>query len=130
MYGGYYMSYVVVDKNWGKETWVVNNNLYCLKEFLIYKNEWTSNGLFHYHKLKDETFYVLEGVMCLESVHNGVVNELNLTPGASYNLEPYVGHRFTSLTDTCKAIEVSTQHFDSDSYRVTLDEFREMQKKR
>lgn len=122
--------YVEVKKNWGQETWIVNNELYCLKKLIVHRGEWTSKGLFHYHKLKDETFYVLDGIMYIESIHNGVVNKIELLSDMSYQISPYVGHRFTSITEICTVMEVSTQHFDNDSYRVTLEEFREMQKKR
>lgn len=114
--------YKKVPKNWGSETWIVNNEKYCLKIFEVNKDEWTSNGLYHYHKLKTETFYILNGELFLETVYNGVIDKVVLKPGDSYTINPYIGHRFTAHTDICNCIEVSTQHFDSDSYRVKFED--------
>ena len=111
---------VFVKKSWGYEEWIVNDPLYCMKFLVVFEGEWTSKGLYHYHKLKDETFYVLEGSLLLETVYNKTVDKVTLTPRDSYRIKPNIGHRFTAVKDTCKFIEVSTQHFDSDSYRSEL----------
>jgi len=60
--------------------------------------------------------------MLLDVVLCGNVCELVLLPGDSYTIKPMVGHRFTSRTDTSECFEVSTQHFESDSYRCTLED--------
>lgn len=48
----------IVSKSWGFERWIVNKELYCGKELFFIKNKKCS---FHYHKLKDETFYIQSG---------------------------------------------------------------------
>lgn len=47
-----------VPKKWGYERWIVNNDLYCGKILFFVKDHRCS---FHYHKIKQETFYVQEG---------------------------------------------------------------------
>jgi mannose-6-phosphate isomerase-like protein (cupin superfamily) len=47
-----------IPKSWGYERWMVNNEMYCGKILFFAKNHKCS---FHYHKLKDETFYVQSG---------------------------------------------------------------------
>ena len=116
------MEHKIVKKSWGQEKWIVNNELYCLKELIVIKDEWTSKGLFHYHKLKTETFYIESGEMLLNVVEDNHVCTVSLLPGDSYTILPLTGHKFTSKTDICKCFEASTQHFDSDSYRCTLAE--------
>ena len=53
----------IVPKEWGSEYWIVNNDLYCGKLLTLEKNKRCS---VHYHKNKDETFYILEGKIKLE----------------------------------------------------------------
>ena len=48
----------VASKGWGFEKWIVNNDKYCGKLLYIVKGKKTS---IHYHKIKDETFYVHSG---------------------------------------------------------------------
>jgi len=97
-----------VGKVWGSEEWIVNRE-YCGKILVLKKGFRCS---VHHHKLKDETFYILEGKVLLEL--NGVGKIL--LPGDSQIVERGEKHRFTGLEDS-KIIEFSTHHEDSDSYR-------------
>ena len=47
-----------VPKSWGYELWIENNDKYCGKKLFCAKDKYCS---FHYHKLKEETFYVASG---------------------------------------------------------------------
>ena len=47
-------------KGWGYEEWVVNNDLYCGKKLVLFKNKKCS---LHFHIKKDETFYIQKGVI-------------------------------------------------------------------
>ena len=49
-----------VDKGWGWERWIVNSEKYCGKLLFFNKNKKCS---WHYHKIKDEVFYVQSGRM-------------------------------------------------------------------
>lgn len=99
-----------VDKIWGNELWLANNELYCGKILTIKKDYFSS---IHYHKNKDETFYVLEGKIKLELFGETKI----LEQGESIRLKPYTLHRFTGIKDS-KIIEISTHHEDSDSHRI------------
>ena len=97
-----------VPKVWGKETWIVNRD-YCGKKLMLNKGFRCS---MHYHKLKDETFYILSRKILLEI---GMKKHIML-PGNSMLIKPGQKHRFTGLEDS-EIIEFSTHHDDSDSYR-------------
>ena len=49
-----------VPKGWGFEKWIVNTPEYCGKLLYLVKDKRCS---WHYHKLKDETFYVGSGAI-------------------------------------------------------------------
>ena len=46
------------------------------------------------------------------------IEKMILKKGMSVRVFPGMPHRFKSLTPTAKILEVSTQHFDEDSYRI------------
>ena len=98
-----------VDKVWGKEEWVVNNDLYCFKKLHLTKGYHCS---MHHHKIKDETFIVQEGKVLLE--YNDTYKVL--LPGHTIRITPNMEHRFTGMIDSV-IYEVSTTHMDEDSYR-------------
>ena len=68
----------VVLKSWGREIIFENNDMYCGKELLVYNKIWSSNGNFHYHKIKDETFYVINGTLQLDIVEDGEIKPIIL----------------------------------------------------
>ena len=104
-----------VEKDWGYEIWFENNELYCGKEIYCRDGIWSSGGKYHYHPIKDETFWVVKGVLVLD-----VEGEVMwLDPGQAYRIRPGVRHRFRSWDNgSCTFIEVSTTHSDEDSIRV------------
>ena len=112
-----------VVKSWGTELWFENNNKYCGKQLIVQPDKWSSNGKFHYHLEKDETFFIIEGVLRLDiAKENGEYNTKLLYEGDSFRIFPGVKHRFTSALEIpCKFIEVSTTHRDDDSYRCEWD---------
>ncbi len=73
----------------------------------------------HYHLIKDETWYVDEGEFLYRWIdtENGEVNEVELKEGDSVRQYPGQPHQLLALTDGV-VFEVSTQHFDEDSYRI------------
>ena len=113
----------IVKKSWGYEKWFENNDLYCGKLLFVEHNKWSSKGKFHYHKIKDETFFVIEGSLRLEFIAgNDVISTLDLEEMQSARIFPETKHRFTSISENgCKFIEVSTTHSDEDSYRCEWD---------
>ena len=100
-----------VKKVWGYEIWMVNSEKYCGKILNLKKGYRCS---LHQHFIKDETFYILEGKVLMQIVD--VIKTMNVNE--SVHIPPRTIHRFTGLEDS-KIIEISTQHFEEDSYRLT-----------
>ena len=112
-----------VIKSWGYELWFENNENYCGKLLFIKHGKWSSGGNFHYHKIKDETFFVIEGSLLLEFVgENNKIFTFELEELQTVRVFPATKHRFTAISEKgCKFIEVSTTHSDEDSYRCYWD---------
>ena len=109
---------VVVDKLWGTERWLVNEpGLYCVKEMTLVPGYKCS---LHYHRLKDETFYINKGQMVLFVDNlNGQSGVIRLEEGDHYRIQPGVAHRFMAgRNETCWFIECSTYHDDEDVVRL------------
>jgi quercetin dioxygenase-like cupin family protein len=100
-----------VQKEWGKEIWIVNKE-YCGKKLILNKGYRCS---MHSHKKKDETFYVLSGKVFIEIDNQKYI----MLPGHSILIKPLMKHRFTGLENS-EIMEFSTHHDDSDSYREEL----------
>lgn len=66
---------------------------------------------YHFHKQKEETFQVLDGD--LEITKDGARTKLQ--PGDTFLVEPNQWHKFSTL-DGCIFEEVSTTHFNNDSF--------------
>jgi quercetin dioxygenase-like cupin family protein len=106
-----------VPKGWGWERWIVNCKEYCGKLLFFNKNKRCS---WHYHKLKDEVFYLQSGKMIVYySDADKIENAEQLVLNAGDNFHVYRGlrHQMVALEDS-ELFEFSTQHFDSDSYRI------------
>ncbi len=75
----------------------------------------------HYHKIKDETFYVQSGKIILyhSTIDRGPdkANKVVLGPGDHFHIPVGLIHQMYALEDT-ELFEFSTQHFDEDSYRL------------
>tara|TARA_Y100001951_G_C11243105_1_gene241741 strand:- start:332 stop:694 length:363 start_codon:yes stop_codon:yes gene_type:complete len=107
----------IVPKGWGYEKWIANSELYCGKLLFIRKGHRCS---WHYHKNKDETFYIQSGEVLLIY---GDVDDMEkaqmkiLGPGDKFYVYPGLRHQMQAREDT-ELFEFSTQHFDSDSNRI------------
>ena len=106
-----------VEKIWGYELWIINNELYCGK-LLVFKQG--KQFSMHYHLLKDEAWYVSEGVFNYKYIDTETATEIEMIieKGTCIHLLPGQPHQLLALTEGATIFEVSTQHFDSDSYRV------------
>jgi mannose-6-phosphate isomerase-like protein (cupin superfamily) len=107
----------IIEKPWGFENrWAINEK-YLGKILHINRGHRLS---LQYHKIKDETIYVLSGVLSLHLEHSVAT----LAEGESYRIRPGVVHRFEAPeggTDVV-LIEVSTPEIDDvvrleDDYR-------------
>jgi quercetin dioxygenase-like cupin family protein len=106
-----------VSKGWGFEKWIVNTEEYCGKLLYFVKGKKCS---WHYHKLKDETFYIQSGKILLkysDSDDISDVNEIILNKGDKFHIYRGLRHQMFALEDT-ELFEFSTQHFDEDSHRL------------
>jgi quercetin dioxygenase-like cupin family protein len=106
-----------VPKGWGFEKWIVNSEEYCGKLLYMVKGKKCS---WHYHKLKDEVFYVQSGklkVIFSEKDSKRHANDIILSPGDNFHVYRGLRHQMIALEDT-ELFEFSTQHFDSDSHRI------------
>ncbi len=110
--------YEHIEKLWGYEIILVNNDKYCSKLLVI---EPSFRCSLHKHILKTETFFVVEGVVMLEVIMPDNNHAMfTLIPGDNYHLDPGVYHRFWTPSKDHSSIilEISTPHIDSDSYRM------------
>jgi dTDP-4-dehydrorhamnose 3,5-epimerase-like enzyme len=74
----------------------------------------------HYHLIKKESWYVQEGRFQFNwiDVENGKLQSTTLEKGQSVLIERGLPHQLIALEDNSIVFEVSTEHFDEDSYRV------------
>lgn len=103
-------------KGWGEEIIITNNELYCGK-ILVFKEGYKFS--MHYHLIKDETWYVNKGRFLYRWIDTETadLHEQILVVGDVVRQYPGQPHQLEALADG-EIFEVSTQHFDSDSYRV------------
>ena len=106
----------IVPKGWGKEIIFVNNDEYCGKLLCFDKGKKFS---MHYHLKKKETWYVSKGTFLLLWIEtsNGIQYTEQLTVGDVITNERGAPHPLIALEDS-EVFEVSTKHFDDDSYRI------------
>lgn len=105
------------EKSWGYEKWIVNNENFCGKILHINKN---AIGSYHYHKIKNEVFYVQSGKIKLKYSHQNDIllsDEIILNEGDKFEIPKTLRHQIIGLEDS-DIFEISTQHFESDSYRI------------
>ena len=106
-----------VPKGWGFEKWIVNCEEYCGKLLYFVKGKKCS---WHFHKLKDEVFYLQSGKILLKYYDEddiALAHELIMNKGDKFHVYRGLRHQMIALEDT-ELFEFSTQHFDEDSYRV------------
>jgi quercetin dioxygenase-like cupin family protein len=106
-----------VPKGWGFEKWIVNCDKYCGKLLYFVKGKKCS---WHYHKIKDEVFYIQSGKILLRYYDEDNIDlayEIILKRGDKFHVYPELRHQMEALEDT-ELFEFSTEHFDDDSYRV------------
>lgn len=106
-----------VKKLWGYEKILISTPLYACKELHLVEGAQCS---LHYHKIKDETFLVMEGEVVIEL--EGKIH--NMKVGDKLHIKPYELHRFYATTPTAIILEVSTEDLVEDSYREEDSCFR------
>ena len=107
-----------VEKQWGHELWIHNDKQYCGK-LLVFTNSGNKFSM-HYHMLKNETWYVQEGAFQFDWIDTETAERCytQLQKGDVVYIEKGLPHQLTALIDNSIVFEVSTEHFDADSYRI------------
>lgn len=107
----------IVQKGWGYEKWITNNEKYCGKLLFFEKGKKCS---WHYHNVKDEVFYIYSGRIHLiygPTDDKKAAKELVLDPGDSFHVPAGLRHQMLGIEKT-EMFEFSTKHLESDSVRV------------
>ena len=108
----------IVQKGWGEEIWIHNDKEYCGKILRFFKagNKFS----LHYHIIKKESWYVGKGsfeYIWLDTEKGGEKDRI-IPTGTCITIERGQPHQLIALEDNSEIFEVSTQHFDEDSYRI------------
>jgi mannose-6-phosphate isomerase-like protein (cupin superfamily) len=106
-----------VKKGWGKEIIIANNDDYCGKILCFEKNKRLS---MHYHMKKRETWYVAKGSFTFLWIETHTSKEIKefVKVGDVITLERGQPHQLIALEDDSQIFEVSTRHYNEDSYRI------------
>ena len=103
-------------KSWGHEIWIHNSDKYCGKILVV---EADKSSSMHFHKSKDETFYIQEGKIEVRIISNDNTEEtFEMNKGDVLDIPKGTKHQFTGIAEKSEIFEVSTQHFDDDSICV------------
>tara|TARA_Y100000758_G_C16035902_1_gene416397 strand:- start:18 stop:434 length:417 start_codon:yes stop_codon:yes gene_type:complete len=111
----------LVKKVWGHELIFHNTDEFCGK-LLVFPKPGKSFSM-HYHMLKNEAWYVQSGSFEFEWIdtEEGQLYHETLHSGQCVDITTGQPHRLTSMVSNSIIFEVSTQHFDSDSYRIYIN---------
>ena len=108
----------IVPKAWGEEIWIHNDEEYCGKLLRFFKagNKFS----LHYHIIKKESWYVGKGAFDYIRLDTETGQEITTTifEGTCLTIERGSPHQLIALEDMSEIFEVSTEHFDEDSYRI------------
>ena len=97
-----------VEKPWGYELIWAHTERYVGKILHIHKGESLS---YQYHRVKDETIYLLRGLMEVEIGDERGRDKHQLDPGACLHITTGTRHRMVALED-CDILEASTPELD------------------
>lgn len=106
----------IVEKGWGQELWIHNEDEYCGKILTFNKNAKFS---MHYHLLKHETWYIVKGIFKFTIIDTRTAERVTtlLKEGDLISVPQNTPHQLETETGG-EIFEVSTTHYDYDSYRV------------
>ncbi len=110
-----YQQSSIISKGWGFEAWLVNFPKYCAKVLHFDAGKRCS---YHYHLKKEESWFVQSGRFDLKiGKPDGTFDLVDAVAGESFHIEPGVPHQI-SCVEAGDIWEVSTEHFEDDSWRV------------
>ena len=99
-----------VPKPWGHETIWASNDLYVGKILHIKAGQALS---IQYHRVKDETVYLLSGELkyWVKLEGSEELQDVRLRQGEAFRITPHTIHYMEAVTD-CDVLEASTPHLD------------------
>lgn len=107
-----------VDKGWGYEIIWATNDLYAGK-ILVFNKKGAKMSM-HYHKEKDETWFINAGsfklIYC--DTKTATYAEKILKEGDVWRNPPMLPHQLIALEDNSMLFEVSTPDSVEDNYRI------------
>lgn len=110
-----------IEKDWGYELIIHNDELYCGKILFIKKGSCIS---LQFHKKKTETFFLQSGeLLCKFSDSSDFVSAeetkiVKMKAGDVKEIPVGFIHQVFAMEDST-ILEFSTQHFDDDTYRLS-----------
>lgn len=106
----------LVEKGWGSEFIFVTNDQYCGK---ILNFNTGAKFSMHFHKEKDETWFVLSGKFIVKHIDlaNASVHETELVEGNVWRNKPLFPHQLICI-EQGSIIEVSTPDSVEDNFRI------------
>lgn len=109
---------MIIKKGWGHEDIIESNELYCMKELHFDKKGHMSS--MHFHKVKDETWKVLNGSVKIElmDMTDSSTSFIVLEKGQTIRIEPFTPHQVTCIEDNTIIMEVSSEDSVEDNYRI------------
>jgi mannose-6-phosphate isomerase-like protein (cupin superfamily) len=107
-----------VDKGWGYEIIWATNDKYCGKIMVFEKVG--SKFSMHFHKEKDETWFVNNGRFLLRWIDTKTakLNEQELKEGDTWHNPPLQPHQLVAMEPMSSISEVSTADSVEDNYRI------------
>lgn len=106
----------IVNKGWGFEEQIINNDMYCSKilHFLV----GTVSSL-HYHIDKHETWFLANGIIKIKGINPDTAEEFELivNTGEIIDIPRGTVHQVIAMTDA-DIFEVSTPDSRNDNYRI------------
>ena len=107
-----------VDKGWGYEIIRATNDLYCGKIMVFEKVG--SKFSMHFHKEKDETWFVNNGRFLLNYIDTTTAEykSQELTEGMTWRNPPLMPHQLVCMEPGSSVTEVSTPDSVEDNYRI------------
>ncbi len=108
----------IEEKGWGHELIWADTETYCGK-LLVFKDRGNKFSM-HFHKEKDETWFVQDGEFTLRWIDTVTATTYTekLKVGDTWRNKPLVPHQLIAEMDNSKIIEVSTADSVEDNYRV------------
>lgn len=108
----------MVKKGWGYEIIWATNDKYCGKLMVFEKPQ--SKFSMHFHKEKDETWFVNSGQFMLRYIDTNTakIHEKLLKEGDVWHNPPLLPHQLEALQPNSMIFEVSTADSVEDNYRI------------